>query len=184
MQSKGLSRVFSNTTVQSIMTHSSTLAWKIPRTEEPGRLQSMALCTTSLFHSLALTRTFPSRCVVAGGLLGGSGNLALQELLGWRKGRWRQSWLHARSWSPPPVAACLTTCDMRNNQRKQGWGWWTRKLWLFCFCAARKQLQGGLKGSAVGPRTPTSATGELAHNSSSSHGGGGVCTDLGLVISG
>ena len=23
-------------------THSSTLAWKIPRTEEPGRLQSMA----------------------------------------------------------------------------------------------------------------------------------------------
>ena len=24
-------------------THSSTLAWKIPRTEEPGRLQSMAL---------------------------------------------------------------------------------------------------------------------------------------------
>ena len=24
-------------------THSSTLAWKIPRTEEPGRLQSMGL---------------------------------------------------------------------------------------------------------------------------------------------
>ena len=24
-------------------THSSTLAWKIPRTEEPGRLQSMRL---------------------------------------------------------------------------------------------------------------------------------------------
>ena len=24
-----------------IATHSSTLAWKIPRTEEPGRLQSM-----------------------------------------------------------------------------------------------------------------------------------------------
>ena len=24
-------------------THSSTLAWKIPRTEEPGRLQSMEL---------------------------------------------------------------------------------------------------------------------------------------------
>ena len=24
-------------------THSSTLAWKVPRTEEPGRLQSMGL---------------------------------------------------------------------------------------------------------------------------------------------
>lgn len=107
-----------------------------------------------------------------GRLLGGSGNLALQELLGWRKGRWRQSWLHARSWSPPPPAACLTTRDMRNNQRKKGWGWWTRKPWLFCFCVASKQLQGGLKGSAVGPRTPTSATGELAHNIILSRGWG------------
>lgn len=46
------------------------------------------------------------------------------------------------------------------------------------FCVARKQLQGGLKGSAVGPRTPT-AIGELAHNSSSPVGGG-ICTDFGL----
>ena len=46
LQSKGLSRVFSNTTVQrhqlfGAQLHSSTLAWKIPWTEEPGRLQSM-----------------------------------------------------------------------------------------------------------------------------------------------
>ena len=74
LQSKGLSRVFSNTTVQKhrffgvaqmvkclptmqetqvqslgwedplekeMATHSSTLAWKIPWTEERGRLQSM-----------------------------------------------------------------------------------------------------------------------------------------------
>ena len=28
---------------KAMATHSSTLAWKIPRTEEPGRLQSMGL---------------------------------------------------------------------------------------------------------------------------------------------
>ena len=52
--SKGLIRVFCNTTVQNdqffgsqlslekaMATHSSTPAWKIPWTEEPGRLQSM-----------------------------------------------------------------------------------------------------------------------------------------------
>ena len=52
LQSKGLSRVFSNTTVQkdpffssqlslsekAMATHSSILAWQIPWTEEPGRL--------------------------------------------------------------------------------------------------------------------------------------------------
>ena len=31
-------------------THSSTLAWKIPRTEEPGRLQSMGSDTTERLH--------------------------------------------------------------------------------------------------------------------------------------
>ena len=51
LQSKGLSRVFSNTESKSInfsaltekamATHSSTRAWEIPWTEEPGRLQSM-----------------------------------------------------------------------------------------------------------------------------------------------
>ena len=52
--SKGLSRIFSKTTVpnhqffsaqpsleKATATHSSTLAWKIPWTEEPGRLWSM-----------------------------------------------------------------------------------------------------------------------------------------------
>ena len=44
LQSKGLSRVSSNTTVQKHQffgAESSTLAWKIPWMEEPGRLQSM-----------------------------------------------------------------------------------------------------------------------------------------------
>ena len=30
-------------TEKAMASHSSTLAWKIPRTEEPGRLQSMGL---------------------------------------------------------------------------------------------------------------------------------------------
>ena len=47
LQSKGLSRVFSNTAVQKhqlekeTATHSSTLAWRFPRTEDPGRLHPM-----------------------------------------------------------------------------------------------------------------------------------------------
>ena len=32
---------------KAIATHSSTLAWKIPWTEEPGRLQFMGLCKES-----------------------------------------------------------------------------------------------------------------------------------------
>ena len=45
-------------------THSSTLAWKIPWTEEPGRLQSMGskrVGATSLSLSVCLTKTVPSR---------------------------------------------------------------------------------------------------------------------------
>ena len=49
--------------------HSSTLAWKIPWTEEPGRLQSMGSLRVghdwatllSLFTSQRLTRSLPSR---------------------------------------------------------------------------------------------------------------------------
>ena len=33
--------VDSQVVIQELLTHSSTLAWKIPGTEEPGRLQSM-----------------------------------------------------------------------------------------------------------------------------------------------
>ena len=40
--------------------HSSTLAWKIPRTEEPGRLQSMgSLSWTQLSH-FTFTFHFPA----------------------------------------------------------------------------------------------------------------------------
>ena len=33
-------------------THSSTLAWKIPWTEEPGRLQATCMSIASHFHAL------------------------------------------------------------------------------------------------------------------------------------
>ena len=39
-------------------THSSTLAWKIPWTEEPGRLQSMGSQTVG--HDLVTSLSFPS----------------------------------------------------------------------------------------------------------------------------
>ena len=48
-------------------THSSTLAWKIPQTEEPGRLQSMGLqrvrhdWATSLFYDSCLSCPFQSK---------------------------------------------------------------------------------------------------------------------------
>ena len=38
--------------------HSSTLAWKIPWTEEPGRLQSMGLCAQSRTGLSDFTFTF------------------------------------------------------------------------------------------------------------------------------
>ena len=64
--SKGLSRVFSNITVQKhqffdtqlsllekeMITHSSTLAWKTPRMEEPGRLQSMGSLRVDMTEKL------------------------------------------------------------------------------------------------------------------------------------
>ena len=39
-------------------THSSTLAWKIPRTEEPGRLQSMGLLSQTWLKDLTFTFHF------------------------------------------------------------------------------------------------------------------------------
>ena len=41
-----------------IVIHSSTLAWKIPWTEEPGRLQSMGLQRVRHFEQLQFLFTF------------------------------------------------------------------------------------------------------------------------------
>ena len=49
-----------------IATHSSTLAWKIPWTEEPGRLQSMGSQrdTTEQLHFLSFKRFCLSACII------------------------------------------------------------------------------------------------------------------------
>ena len=78
LQSKGLSRVYSSTTIwkhqfvgtqsswsfrwedpleKEMATHSSTLAWKIPWTEEPGRLQSMG--SQRVGHDWVTSLSFP-----------------------------------------------------------------------------------------------------------------------------
>ena len=41
-------------------THSSTLAWKIPWTEEPGRLQSMGLLSQTRLSNFTFTFHFPA----------------------------------------------------------------------------------------------------------------------------
>ena len=84
LQSKGLSRVFSSTTIRkhhffsaqlswekAMAPHSSTLAWKIPWTEEPGRLQSTG--------SLRVRHNWET-------------SLSLFTSMHWR-----------RKWQPPPV---------------------------------------------------------------------------------
>ena len=46
---------------KAMATHSSTLAWKIPWTEEPGRLQSMELLNVG--HNFTFTFTFHSHAL-------------------------------------------------------------------------------------------------------------------------
>ena len=50
-----------------LATHSSILAWRIPSTEEPGRLQSMGLqesdMTTKLPHEFSTTQDRLSYCI-------------------------------------------------------------------------------------------------------------------------
>ena len=41
---------------EGMTTHSSTLAWRIPWIEEPGRLQSMSTATFSQFQSMIFTK--------------------------------------------------------------------------------------------------------------------------------
>ena len=45
-------------------THSSILAWKIPRTEEPGRLQSMG--SQRVGHDWRIEHTLPETSIIQG----------------------------------------------------------------------------------------------------------------------
>ena len=47
-----LSLCWEDTLEKAMAPHSSTLAWKIPRTEEPGRLQSMGLLVVQFSRSV------------------------------------------------------------------------------------------------------------------------------------
>ena len=69
--------------------HSSTLAWKIPRTEEPGGLQSMGLLSqtrlsdfTSLFTFLLWSRKWQPTPVFLPGESQGRGSLVGYRLWG------------------------------------------------------------------------------------------------------
>ena len=64
----------------SMAPHSSTLAWKIPRTEEPGRLQSMGLqrvghngATSFTFHFHALEKEMATYSSVLAWRIPGTG---------------------------------------------------------------------------------------------------------------
>lgn len=123
---------------------------------------------------------FPGRCVVVGGLLGRVGNLALKSCSA--GGRALEAELATReelvsATCCPPVSPLV----MLGTTRERKDGMVDKEAVAVLLLWQRKQLQGGLKGSAVGPRTPT-ATGELAPLILL--WGGGICTDLGLVISG
>ena len=49
-----------NITEKAMATHSSTLAWKIPWTEEPGRLQSMGSLSRTGLSDFTFTFHFPA----------------------------------------------------------------------------------------------------------------------------
>ena len=55
------------------MTHSSTLAWKIQWTEEPGRLQSMGLTERLHFHFHALEKEMATHSSVLAWRIPGTG---------------------------------------------------------------------------------------------------------------
>ena len=57
--------------------HSSTLAWKIPQTEEPGRLQSMGSQSRTRLSDVAAATAITS---VASKLLLSFGNVDMQEI--------------------------------------------------------------------------------------------------------
>ena len=71
-------------------THSSTLAWKIPWTEEPGRLQSMGSLRVRLsdftftFHFHALGKEMATHSSVLAGESQGRGSLVGYRLWGHR----------------------------------------------------------------------------------------------------
>ena len=74
--------------------HSSTLAWKIPWTEEPGRLQSMGLLRvgpdsdfTFTFHFRALEKEMATHSSVLAWRIPGTGEPGGVSFMGWHRVR-------------------------------------------------------------------------------------------------
>ena len=95
-------------------THSSILAWKIPRTEEPGRLQSWWWCSQSLNH---VQLCDPMDCSPAGSSVHGISEARILE------------WVtisFSRGSSPPRIEPgspyCRQILDQLSHQRLQSMG--------------------------------------------------------------
>ena len=83
-----LDSIYNRWTEKAMAPHSSTLAWKIPWTEEPGRLQSIARTRTQLsgftftFHFHALEREMATHSSVLAWRTQGRGSLVGCRLWG------------------------------------------------------------------------------------------------------
>ena len=85
-----IKRMYKHRVEKAMAPHSSTLAWKIPRTEEPGRLQSMGLLrvrhdwatSLSLFPFMHWRRKWQPTLVFLPGESQGRGSLVGRRLWG------------------------------------------------------------------------------------------------------
>ena len=99
-------------------THSSTLAWEIPWTEEPGRLQSMGslrvghnwATSLSLFTFMHWRRKWQPTLVFLSGESQGRGRL-WAAIYGVTQSRTRQKWLSSSSSIPQ--------CNYKNKKEKE-----------------------------------------------------------------
>ena len=85
--------------------HASTLAWKIPWTEEPGRLQSMGSLSptwlsnfTFTFHLHALEKEMATHSSVLAWRIPGTGEPGGLPSMGVTQSRTRLMWLSSSSW--------------------------------------------------------------------------------------
>ena len=77
---------------EEMATHSSILAWRIPRTEEPGRMQSMRLQSrTQLSEEHTYTHTHPHRVTVW---------LKVAQLVKNPPAMW-ETWVRSLGWEDP-----------------------------------------------------------------------------------
>ena len=113
--------------------HSSTLAWKIPWTEEPGRLQSMGLrrvghdwaTSLSLFTFMRWRRQWQPPPVFLPGGSQGQGSLLSCRLWGPQSRTWLKrlssSSSSSSTWSPLPIKSLYQLSKLNNKQLHTQW---------------------------------------------------------------